>query len=98
MEERFNELSAAEEERLHLLMEEMGEAIQAAAKILRHGYRSYNPDDPKKMSNRTSLERELGDVFLAVSLMAGENDISNLHVSSWKQIKSEKVTQYLHHQ
>ena len=34
----FNKLSAAEAERLALLLEELGEAQQAIGKILRHGY------------------------------------------------------------
>ena len=34
----FNELSPAEVERLAILAEEMGEAIQVIGKVLRHGY------------------------------------------------------------
>ena len=54
-----NELTPAESERLALLSEEMGEAIQAIGKILRHGYESTGPKTIVR--NRTSLEKELGD-------------------------------------
>lgn len=38
-----NNLTAAEQERLAILAEEMGEALQIIGKIIRHGYESYNP-------------------------------------------------------
>jgi NTP pyrophosphatase (non-canonical NTP hydrolase) len=91
---RLNELTDAEEERLHLLIEEMGEAIQAAGKVLRHGYESSHPN----FKNRDSLEAELGDVFYAIALMLGEKDISQTHIEAWQKQKAQKIAQYLHHQ
>ena len=38
----FNGLSESEQERLSILIEECGEVVQAACKILRHGYESFN--------------------------------------------------------
>ena len=38
MSSHFNKLTPAQAERLAILIEECGEVIQAATKILRHGY------------------------------------------------------------
>jgi len=53
------QLSAAQVERLALLVEELGEASQAAGKILRHGFRQ--PGLP--YDNARDLSLELGDVL-----------------------------------
>lgn len=50
----FNELNPAQVELLALLAEEMGEAIQAIGKVLRHGYESYHP--VTEDGNRESLD------------------------------------------
>lgn len=63
----------AQRERLHMLMEEAAEVVQACAKTLRHGYESHHPDDPET-SNRRDLEREILDfqsVYLAM-IRAGD--------------------------
>lgn len=52
----FNRLTPAEAERLALLAEECGEAIQAIGKILRHGYESNHPEFTE--TNRTQLPDE----------------------------------------
>lgn len=66
------QLSAAQVERLALLVEELGEASQAAGKILRHGFRQ--PGLP--YDNARDLSLELGDVLYAVSLCARDLDLS----------------------
>lgn len=45
-------LTKAQEERLHYLIEECSEVIKACTKTLRHGYQSYNPFDDAQVSNR----------------------------------------------
>jgi NTP pyrophosphatase (non-canonical NTP hydrolase) len=62
--DHFNQLSPAEAERLAFLIEECGEVIQAASKVLRHGYESFDPTIPihERLTNRGALARELGDV------------------------------------
>lgn len=92
----FNGLSPAEAERLALLAEEMGEAIQAVGKILRHGYESTHPDGGP--TNRESLEWELGDIAAAVTLMCRAGDIESDVIDSHEIIKRESVKKYLHHQ
>lgn len=92
----FNELSPAEAERLALLAEEMGEAIQAIGKILRHGYESTHPDGGP--TNRELLEKELGDVQAAITLMCNVGDLDSNDIDSYEIHKKKSVQQYLHHQ
>lgn len=54
-------LTYAQAERLAVLIEDCGEIVTAATKIMRHGYESTNPDDPGAGTNRHQLEQELGD-------------------------------------
>ena len=93
----FNKLTPAQTERLALLSEELGEAIQVIGKILRHGYESYSPVDPKQETNKTALEQELGDVAFAASLMSKANDISLGKVTDFKSEKEQRKNKYLHH-
>ena len=53
-----NDLTDAEVERLAVLAEEMGEAIQCIGIILRHGYESWNPAVRASPNNRRMLEIE----------------------------------------
>jgi len=93
---QFNKLSAAEAERLALLSEELGEVQQAIGKILRHGYQSHHPDGGP--NNRENLEKELGHVHHAVTLMAGNGDIDLERVVAHQVEKLKSVRKYLHHQ
>lgn len=92
-----NGLSPAETERLSILSEELGESVQAVGKILRHGYESYNPDNPKE-TNRLDLEKELGDVYAAASMMYAAKDISRRRVIGSSRKKLSKQNRNLHHQ
>ena len=102
MAEHFNGLSPAEAERLTLLAEECAEVIMAIMKIKRHGFESFNPDlatdDDRGPSNRVSLEREIGHVFMAYQLMLAANDVDPGAVAFSMGVKHGKVGQYLHHQ
>ena len=90
------DLTPAEIERLALLMEEMGEAAQAIGKILRHGYGSRHPDGGP--TNREALEKEIGDVRAAISLMIEKGDLSVAELWRHEEEKQESVKRYLHHQ
>lgn len=94
----FNQLSPAEVERLALLAEEMGESIQVVGKILRHGYESFNPDDPKRTTNRQLLTHELGDVRHSVDRLCDADDLSKQNIGVRAHMKSQRVGKYLHHQ
>lgn len=90
-------LTPAEIERLAILVEECAEVQQIAMKILRHGYESYNPFDDKKVTNRRLLQTEIGDLQLAIELMAKGKDVDLTRIA-WAQIdKRERIQKYLHH-
>lgn len=93
-----NELTDAEVERLAILSEELGEAQQCIGKILRHGYESYNPVVDTGQTNRRELERELGDIVYAITLLSGNRDVSRAAIERRSDEKREKITRWLHHQ
>ena len=95
MTKHFNKLTPPEAERLSLLLEEMGEAIQAVGKIQRRGYESCHPVDGP--TNRESLERELGDVRHAMIRLCDAGDLSKQKIHDRADMKAETVSQYLHH-
>jgi len=96
MTDQFNGLTAAESERLYILLEEMGEVQQMIGKTLRHGYESTHPDGGP--TNRNRLESEIGDVMCAVVMMNEAGDISEEKLITHAEIKKEKIKPYLHHQ
>lgn len=89
-------LSRAEYERLALLAEEMGEAIQIVGKILRHGYDSCSPFDPQQMPNRNLLEKELGDVRHAMIRLCESGDLDKESIHAFADLKAMSVKQWLH--
>lgn len=93
--DQFNGLSPAESERLYLLLEECGEVQQVIGKILRHGYESSHPDGGP--TNRGLLEKELGDVLFAVTLMTENADIADSYIRQAAVEKTFKINKYLHH-
>lgn len=92
----FNGLKPAEAERLALLLEECGEAIQAIGKVLRHGYESHHPSGGP--TNRELLQAELGDITAAIRLMTRADDVASTEIEGWAEAKRERVREYLHHQ
>lgn len=96
---RYNELTAGQQERLALLLEEMGESIQIIGKIQRFGYESRrDPGDVE--TNRDLLATELGHLLYAIDLLCfgGKPDVSAADIVTSKTKKSETVRKYLHHQ
>lgn len=93
----FNQLTPAQAEALAVLVEECAEAQVAAAKILRHGASSHNPDDPDHEGNLEDLIRECGDVVAAIQIACSEMSIAVGNVMSRKEVKLLKVREYLHH-
>lgn len=98
MTNHFNNLTEAEQERLSIVIEECGEVVQAACKILRHGYESHNPKVEDSESNREALERELGDLSHAILRMEEAEDISSSHILERREYKGDRIKPYLHHQ
>jgi hypothetical protein len=93
-----NQLSAAEVERLALLMEECAEVQQVIGKILRHGFESYNPHDPARTTNRALLEKEMGDLRAVTRLLYREDDVSEGAIARACTAKTASMQQWLHHQ
>lgn len=92
----YNKLTAAETERLAILAEELGEAIQVIGKIIRHGYKSRNPLEEDALTNKQLLEIELGDVHHAISYLCGSNDIDAGAILERAAIKSKIIQPWLH--
>jgi hypothetical protein len=92
----FNGLSPAEAERLAMLSEEAGEIVQIVGKILRHGYESYHPDDPRRIPNRALLMNELADLNGVQLFMEGSRDI--FRTGDEVQHAMERKMTYTHHQ
>lgn len=91
----------AQNERLAILSEECGETVQIIGKSHRHGIDSYDPLDPKKITNRAKLEKEIGDILAAVALLRYNNDISleNVEKAMMEKMRKFKAGEaYLHHQ
>jgi NTP pyrophosphatase (non-canonical NTP hydrolase) len=89
-------LTPAQIERLAWLIEEMGEAVRAAAKTLRHGYRSSNPFGGP--TNQVGLERELGDVRAAMQMIINSGDVRAGDIKVWLTKKTVSVHKWMHHQ
>lgn len=91
----FNQLTPAQAERLAMLAEECGEVIQIVGKILRHGYDSHHPVNPR-VSNRDLLAKELRDVN-AVLMAMGRDELREYSVQDVIGVWERKL-QYTHHQ
>ena len=90
----YNNLTPSEAERLAILSEECGEVVQAIGKILRHGYES----SWTGQTNRTLLEKEVGDVCSIIERMIIVGDINPTKIENFKDIKTDTIEQFLHHQ
>ena len=96
MTDHFNGLTPAEAERLAMLAEECAEVIQIVAKIQRHGYESFHPNDPST-TNRMLLKKELIDLAAVEGQMLDWGDVRLTEQgeigAAWK-----KKLRYSHHQ
>lgn len=90
-----NRIGEAEQERLGLFTEEMGEGQLEIGKILRHGIDSHHPDQPG-LSNAQRLEMEAGHVLAAIDLLVacGTLDREGLYRSKLEKLK--KLRSWLH--
>jgi len=87
--------SPAELERAALLIEEAAEVIQAVAKILRFGAGGLHPGSGE--TGRDVLERELGDLKLAIRLAAARGDVRTGRVDRAAAAKAGRIGQFLRH-
>lgn len=90
-----NKLTPNQIERLALLSEECGEVIQIIGKILRHGYRSGNPDSDSGETNIDLLEKEIGHLNFA-STLVGYNDLDFVAIFDYATTKKLNADKWLH--
>lgn len=95
--EHFNNLTPDRAERLAILSEELGEAIQIIGKIQRHGIASRNPLVENSATNKERLEEELGDIYFIVRLMCRVGDISFAEIMRHSAVKHRTIQPWLHH-
>lgn len=95
----FNRLTPGQVERLSICAEEMGEAIQAIGKVLRHGYKRRHPFTPGGPSNRENLEVELGHVEAAIELLVTFDPVRRDEIREAMESKTDDYAngQRLHH-
>lgn len=94
----FSKMTEAERERLEMLIEEAGEIVTIGTKILRHGYTSYHPDDPAKVTNRDHLEREVGDLLTVFERMVSEGDVEGDVLMLDLNARWKSKLKWTHHQ
>jgi NTP pyrophosphatase (non-canonical NTP hydrolase) len=97
MSDHFNRLTPPEAERLAYLIEECGEVIQAATKVLRHGFGSRHPYNMDGPTNRQNLETELGHMTFALALVISCDDVNGKRVEASSSEKANTIRKYLHH-
>jgi hypothetical protein len=88
-------LAGAEAERLHLLQEECAEVIQAASKVLRHGWDQRHPTRPGA-TNRQDLETEVGHLRFALGLLESNLDVNTTAVHQSATRKGSTIAPFLH--
>ena len=93
--EYYNKLTPSECELIALLAEECSEVIQVCGKILRHGIDSCHPISGT--NNRSSLEKEIADVEVIISLLSQSGMVDDEKVSSNRFDKNMSLPKYLHH-
>jgi NTP pyrophosphatase (non-canonical NTP hydrolase) len=88
----------AEAERLAILMEEMGEALQAMGKVIRHGWLSVDPTKKPEdqTTNQDDLTRELGHVMAALEIVAQAGDVSGKAVALSGRAKLQGIRRWMH--
>lgn len=90
-----NRISEAEQERVGLFSEEMGEAQVEIGKILRHGIDSCHPDEPG-LSNAQRLELEAGHVLAAIDLLVVSGTLNLGALAQHRRQKLQKLRSWLH--
>ena len=85
-------VSPAQMERLAFLIEECGEVIQEATKIMRFGFDSYHPADLTQETNRDRLFREMTDVMASYDILVRAGDIHSDHVPNITAARERKLS------
>lgn len=91
------QFTAQQYERMGILCEELGEALQALGKAQRHGFYSSNPYKPEDGDNMEQLERELGHVIAAMGLLSEVTRLDLERIGKHVESKKRSVQQWLHY-
>lgn len=91
----FANLAPHELEIIACLIEECGEACQAAGKVLRHGLDEYHP--ARSISNRTQLAVELGQISALVEMAIRLGVLRKEDSDRGRRGKWGTIAPYLHH-
>jgi len=94
MKVHFNKLLPGEHERLSTTSEELGEAVQAIGKILRHGFESFYEDG---RTNREQLAIEMADVEWCFQRLKEHGDIS-IAIFDTRLTSRDHRNNFLHHE
>ena len=87
-------LTEREEGLLLNLIEEANEVAQMAAKYLRFGSDSFNPEDPEETPNRILLAKEIGNLEHISLLMKREGFIDPGFVQRGRREKESRLEKY----
>ena len=90
-------MTPEEVERLACLLEECGEAIHMAGKVLRHGYDSSHPDYAN-VPNRNNLSSEVGNIKACIMVLESAGDLRDDWVKDGLNTKLANLQRFLHHQ
>lgn len=91
----------AELERISILGEECGEIVQAIGKVMRHGWTAtmdMGPELEMQFNNRSDLEREIGNLYAAVDMMAEAGDLDMAKISDASIEHREKLRDFTYYQ
>jgi len=89
----FSKLTYAQSERVAYTSEKCAGVIKVLQKILRHGYEVSGSTD-----NRDDLERALGALYLAISLLTEAGDVDEKNISIQARIINMHACNWFHHQ
>lgn len=90
-------LTLPEIERLAILVEEAGETLQQAGKVLRYGY--VNRDGTGRVcNNRADLTTEVGDLVNSLNQLQRAGDIDSQQVLARTEKKAEQIKNWTHYQ
>jgi NTP pyrophosphatase (non-canonical NTP hydrolase) len=91
----MKQVSDHQEECLNILQEECAEVIQAASKIKRFGL--VGKPVNTTLTNKESLEMELGDVLALVDLLKGAGlGVTEEGIEAARQNKMLRLSKYMH--
>lgn len=90
--------SSAQNERLSVLVEEMGETLANIGKAGRHGLNSRNPLHSHSLTNKELITQEIADVMVAIDMLVVCGDIDKDALMICYRNKLGKIVNWLHHE